>query len=128
MIDKHIGIPIHEEQGSLRSYTYGFVYSIMLTLAAYLIVVYHLYSITVTITIIATLALAQLLVQLIFFLHLSKESKPRWKLAVFILMVTIIVIIAGGSLWIMQHLNHYNHSASAESAQQYIIRDEGIHK
>lgn len=55
--------------------------------------------------IILGLAVVQLFVQLIFFLHLGRESRPRWNLAMLLFAFMIIGIVAGGSLWIMSNLN-----------------------
>jgi cytochrome o ubiquinol oxidase operon protein cyoD len=53
------------------------------------------------------LAVAQLLVQLVFFLHLGREPKPRQNLVVFLFMLLVIGILVIGSLWIMHNLNYH---------------------
>jgi cytochrome o ubiquinol oxidase operon protein cyoD len=93
--------------GTLKSYVIGFIFSIYLTVTAYLLVVDHTLSGWALMLLIASLALAQFLVQLLFFLHLGRETKPRWKLLVFIFMIVIVVILVGGSLWIMANLNYH---------------------
>ncbi len=60
--------------GSLRSYTMGFIYSVVMTLAAFIIVSAHIFSGGMAIAAILVLAVGQLIVQLIFFLHLSRDS------------------------------------------------------
>ncbi len=92
-------------QGTLRSYLTGFGLSIVCTVIAYLLVVKHLLSGTLLASAIFGLGIAQALVQLLFFLHLGKESKPRWNMVVFLFMVLILAIIVLGSLWIMNNLN-----------------------
>lgn len=95
------------EHGTLRSYTIGFVLSIVFTITAYLLVVNHLYSNRhLIVSAIVGLALLQFMVQLLFFLHLGKETKPRWKLLVFIFMISVVLILVFGSLWIMDNLNY----------------------
>jgi cytochrome o ubiquinol oxidase subunit IV len=42
----------------------------------------------------------------VFFLHLGRETRPRWKLAVFLFMLGVILILVFGSLWIMTNLNY----------------------
>ena len=54
---------------------------------------------------IIVLALAQALVQLLFFLHVGQEAKPRWETRAFCFMVLILLIIVIGSLWVMHDLN-----------------------
>jgi cytochrome o ubiquinol oxidase subunit IV len=94
-------------EGSTGSYVVGFILSLLLTLVAYMIVVQELFSLTWTLVMIALLAIVQLIVQLVLFLHIGKERRPRWKLVVFVFMVGVIVIVVGGSLWIMQNLNYH---------------------
>ena len=53
----------------------------------------------------AALAVAQLMVQLVFFLHLGTESKPRWNLTVVLFALMVVVILVFGSLWIMKNIN-----------------------
>lgn len=87
----------------------GFIASLILTLAAYFIIVnsgfYHFDSRT-AIIIIFSLALIQSLVQLIFFINVWKEKGPLWNLGIFISTVSIIFIIIFFSIWIMNHLNY----------------------
>ena len=113
--------------GTTKAYVVGFSLSILLTLAAYFLVANRLLSGGVLIAAVIGLALVQLAVQLIFFLHLGQESKPRWNLAVFLGTVSIILIIVIGSLWIMNNLN-YNHMRTPAETDTYILHEEGIRK
>ncbi|MBI5004305.1 cytochrome o ubiquinol oxidase subunit IV [Candidatus Kaiserbacteria bacterium] len=98
--------------GSLVSYIIGFVISIVLTLAAYFIVQQHVSSLHETFShsfitfAVVGFALLQLLVQLIFFLHLGRDAKPHWNLIVFVYAFLLLLIIVVGSLWVMHHLNY----------------------
>jgi cytochrome o ubiquinol oxidase operon protein cyoD len=74
---------------------------------------------------ILALAIAQLFVQLIFFMHLADESGPRWKLGALISAVGIILIVVVGSIWIMNHLN-YNMMASPADMNTYIQSQDGF--
>jgi cytochrome o ubiquinol oxidase operon protein cyoD len=90
--------------GTYKSYITGFVLSVILTLAAYFAVVSEAPK---ALVIILLLAIAQLFVQLIFFLHLlSKGSNRGWNLAILISAFSIILILVIGSIWIMNHLNY----------------------
>lgn len=86
-----------------KSYITGFILSIALTLAAYFAVVKNLPN---ALLIILLLAIVQLFVQLIFFLHLNKGSDRGWNLVVLLSTASIILILVVGSLWIMNHLNY----------------------
>ena len=91
--------------GTYQSYVLGFILSIVLTLASYFAVTTHSFSVSATYIIISLLALLQLFVQLVFFLHISSEEKPRWNLTSFAFTVLVTVILAGGSLWVMYNMN-----------------------
>ena len=101
-----------KSHASVESYVIGYVLSLGLTLAAYFYVYEHnlLHATSGPgpwlVPILITLALGQFLTQLIFFFHLGRESKPRWKLVVFLMMILIVSIIVFGSLWIMSNLNY----------------------
>jgi cytochrome o ubiquinol oxidase subunit IV len=112
-------------RGSVASYTTGFVLSILLTLAAYSLTVRHTASGWTLIYVLAGLAIIQLFVQLVFFLHLGRESKPRWNLVVFAFAAMVVSLVVFGSLWIMHHLNYSHDSLSPNQASQSIIKDEG---
>jgi cytochrome o ubiquinol oxidase operon protein cyoD len=94
------------DHGTPRMYVSGFASSVILTVTAYLLVVHHALSRRILIAAIVALALVQFFVQLIFFLHLGRETRPRWKLAVFLFMVMVVLILVFGSLWIMTNLNY----------------------
>lgn len=101
MIDPH-----HGWNASFKPQYIGFVISLILTLAAFRIVShYHLTNWLLTLTIFG-LAITQALAQLVFFLHLGLESKPHWNTITFLFTVMVILIVIGGSLWIMTHLDY----------------------
>ena len=91
--------------GSLKSYAIGSVASLFLTSLSFLLVVGQLLAAHTLLYTIAGLALVQAAVQLIYFLHLGREGKPRWETFIFCFMLLILLIIACGTLWIMHDLN-----------------------
>jgi cytochrome o ubiquinol oxidase subunit IV len=95
-----------EWHGSITSYIIGFLGSLLLTAIAFYIAVYRFWTGQPLIYAVVGLALAQAIVQLIFFLHLGEEAKPRWHSLIFYFMVLVVLIIAGGTLWIMTDLKH----------------------
>lgn len=114
--------------GSLRTYTIGFFLSIFLTLIAFGAVELHLHdhlslSRDMIIAGIIGLALIQFMVQLFFFLHLGRETKPRWKLVVFGFMIMIICILVIGSLWIMSNLNY---RMTPQQMNKYMQSQDGL--
>lgn len=106
---------------SMKSYVTGFVLSVAVTLLAYAAVVNHWFAGILLVAVIMGLAVIQLVVQLVFFLHLGRESKPRWNLITFSFMLLVLIIIVGGSLWIMANLN-YNMMMTPEQMDEYMLK------
>lgn len=92
--------------GSLTSYCIGLVASIVCTMISFGLVWTSALSRHALIYTIVSLAIVQATVQLRFFLHLGKEPKPRWESISFFSMLTCLIIIVLGSLWIMYDLNN----------------------
>lgn len=94
-----------EWHGSLKAYVKGFITSIVLTAASFLLVITKALTGPILIYTLIGLALIQALCQLLFFLHVGEEPKPRWETLVFYFMVLILLIVAIGSIWIMHDLD-----------------------
>lgn len=94
-----------EWHGSLKAYVIGFFSSLVLTSIAFLLVTFEVFSKEILLPMIVVLALAQAVCQLLFFLHIGQEAKPRWETLVFYFMLLILLIIAIGTLLIMHDLN-----------------------
>lgn len=110
--------------GSYMSYAFGFILSLELTVGAYLFVVHDVMSSGWLLFTISLLAIIQLFIQLLFFLHLGKEPKPRWNLMVLLFAVLVVVIVVFGSLWIMHNLDYH----MTDHTETEIIKDEGIQR
>lgn len=110
---------------TLLKYGLGFIISLLLTFSSYILVVtLELNGMTIMITI-GALALIQLVVQLIFFLHLLEEKQPKWRMVSFIAMGLILAIIVIGSIWIMYHLNYNMLMFSPEEKTIYVLENDG---
>lgn len=66
------------------------------------------------------LAFVQLVVQLIFFLHLGAENKPRWTLWSVLYTFLMMLIIVLASIWIMHNMN-YNMHVSPEQMTEFML-------
>lgn len=110
---------------TLKSYITGFILSIVLTLAAYFLVVNHLLTGSILIASILGLATVQLIVQVVYFLHISKEKNPHWNLIFLGSFISIIALVVVASLWIMAHLN-YNMSPTEMNTKA--MQEEGFKK
>lgn len=94
-----------KQKNMLAPYITGFILSIALTLAPYTLVVYHILSGEILKASIIMLGVAQIAVQLIFFLHLGKGGHRAWNIAAGAFAALIVGIVVIGSLWIMANLN-----------------------
>ncbi len=105
-------IPTREGPAKQESYIFGFIISLILTLISYFLVAENLISGFPLVATVGTLAFVQVVIQLIFFLHLGEEPSPPWNLFIFFYMVLMVLIIVIGSIWIMNHLDYQmmNHS------------------
>ncbi|HMH70381.1 MAG TPA: cytochrome o ubiquinol oxidase subunit IV [Candidatus Saccharimonadales bacterium] len=117
---------LDKNQTAIVGYIVGFVLSVALTLTAYAVVTNKTVMGVTLMMVLGALALVQVVVQLIFFLHLGDEPKPRWKLAVFFSMLVVLVIIVGGSLWIMYHLDYNMMHMPMEQLQQRMDKEAGF--
>lgn len=113
----------NKQPGTLRTYQIGFASSVILTLAAFYLVSRHVLAGWGLVLAILALAVIQLCIQLIFFLHLGDESRPRWRLNVFLFMLMVLLIVVVGSLWIMYNLN-YRMMPDTEHINQYLHSQE----
>jgi cytochrome o ubiquinol oxidase subunit IV len=92
--------------GSLRSYLIGFGLSVILTAIPFWLVMSGvLDSKQATALTIMVFAAAQIVVHMIFFLHMSARSENGWTMMALIFTLVIVVITLSGSLWVMYHLN-----------------------
>jgi cytochrome o ubiquinol oxidase operon protein cyoD len=118
----------HEEHGTTGSYVIGFVLSLIFTIIPYYLVVEKVVSGMTLLATILGFAIVQMIIQIVFFLHLGREKKPHWQLLFFISTVGIILVVVGGSIWIIHHL-HYNMTpVTPDGASKKLIEDEGIYQ
>lgn len=96
-----------DSQSSYKSYLVGFIFSIVLTIIPFTMVMNGCWSKSTLIAVLTISAVLQILVHLVYFLHLNISSEQQWNLIAFFFTTLIIAILVVGSLWIMWHL-HYN--------------------
>ncbi|TLU73787.1 cytochrome o ubiquinol oxidase subunit IV [Lichenicoccus roseus] len=94
-----------ESHGSVGSYGIGFVLSIILTGAAFGLVMEPVLPHVATLLAIAGLAAVQVFVHLFFFLHMNGSSEQRWNVTAFAFAVLTVAILIVGSLWIMHNIS-----------------------
>lgn len=89
-----------------RRYLTGFALALVLTVIPFALVGLRVdWSSWALLTVIALCAVAQILVHLSYFLHLNLSAGARWNLLSLIFTALILVIMAGGTVWILVNLH-----------------------
>lgn len=96
----------HSWNTSFKPVLWGYFLALFLTIIAFTLAKSQYLSGGTFFVVILGLALISGVTQLILFLHLGLEEKPRWNLMIFLFMILIMVVIILGSIWIMQNLNY----------------------
>jgi|ERR1700730_1210268 cytochrome o ubiquinol oxidase operon protein cyoD len=94
-----------ESHGTAGGYTAGFILSVLLTAAAFGVVLTGALSGHNALMAIAALAFVQIVVHLVFFLHMNTSSAQKWNVMAFGFTVLTAVILIVGSLWIMHNVS-----------------------
>lgn len=91
---------------SLRDYLVGFGMSVVLTaIPFWLVMSGALPSKAATGFVIMAFAVAQIVVHMIYFLHMNAKSDEGWTLVALVFTLILVVITLAGSLWVMHHMN-----------------------
>ena len=97
-------------EGSVRSqvagYLVGLVLASGLTFAAFLLPVTGLVYLPALPVALVVMAIAQMGVHLVFFLHITTGPDNTNNVLALAFGVLIVFLVLGGSLWIVAHLNH----------------------
>ncbi|GHC33915.1 cytochrome o ubiquinol oxidase subunit IV [Aidingimonas halophila] len=91
--------------GSVKSYVIGLILSLVLTIIPFAVVMTGAMATTPTVLIIVATAVAQVLVQLVMFMHMNTKADEGWNFMSFVFTITILLLVIGGTLWIMHHLH-----------------------
>ena len=107
--DAH-GHDVHAElgvaHGSMRSYMTGFVLSVILTAVPFWLVMSgKIGNPTWTAAIVLAFAVVQIVVHMIYFLHMNFKSEGGWSMLALVFTLIVVGIAMAGSLWVMYHLN-----------------------
>ncbi|MBN8842614.1 MAG: cytochrome o ubiquinol oxidase subunit IV [Sphingomonadales bacterium] len=96
---------IEMPHASMRDYVIGFVLSVILTAIPFWLVMERPFSNGATAAIIMIFAAVQIVVHMVFFLHMTPKAEDGWSLTSLVFTVIVVVIMLAGSLWVMHHLN-----------------------
>ena len=124
-MSKHSHSKKEGDHGTTQSYIVGFLLSLVFTAIPYYMVVNKSASGSALLATILGIAVLQMVIQIVFFLHLGRGPKPLYNVAFFFATVGTILLVVVGSIWIMNHLN-YNMAPTEVSKK--LIEKEGIYQ
>jgi cytochrome o ubiquinol oxidase operon protein cyoD len=92
--------------GSMKGYVTGFVLAAILTaIPFWLVMTDALGDKQTTGLVIMALAVVQIIVHMVYFLHMNTKSEGGWNFLALVFTLTLVVITLTGSIWVMYHLN-----------------------
>lgn len=101
-----------------RDYLTGFVLSVLLTaIPFWLVMAKVLPTPTITVLVILAFAMVQVVVHMVYFLHMDAKSENGWNLLALIFTAVLLVIVLIGTLWVMHNMNVNMMPAMDEAAQ-----------
>lgn len=100
--DGHAG---EEAHGTGRDLLIGFLASVLLTAIPFWLVMARPLGDGATALIVVGFAAVQVLVHMVYFLHMNGRSEGGWTLTALVFTVIVIVITISGSVWVMYNLN-----------------------
>ena len=96
----------HGAHGTFRSYMTGFVLSVILTAIPFWLVMGKVFDKPgTTALVILAFAVVQIVVHMVYFLHMDAKSEGGWNMLALIFTLVLVVITLAGSLWVMYHMN-----------------------
>ena len=92
--------------GTFKGYVTGFVLSVILTAIPFWLVMGNVLDDTLkTSIVIMALAAVQIVVHMIYFLHMNTKSEGGWTFLALAFTLTLVVITLVGSIWVMYHMD-----------------------
>lgn len=110
---KHIA---NDEHGTISSYVIGFILSLIFTIIPYFMVVNKVLTGNSLLLAILGIGVLQMIIQLVFFLHLGRGPKPFYNVVFFFATALTIIVVIGASIFIMDNLYR------TMSPKEFIIR------
>lgn len=97
-----------EPHGTMRDYAIGFLLSVVLTAVPFWLVMSDdvSWSKQTIAFVIMGFAAVQMVVHMVYFLHMTPKSEDGWTLTSLVFTLVLVVITLAGSLWVMYHLDN----------------------
>ena len=97
---------LHADHGTLKTYVTGFILAVILTVIPFWLVIGKVFEkSSTTALVVLGLAAVQIVVHMVYFLHMNGRSEGGWSLLALIFTLMMVVILLSGSIWVMYHLN-----------------------
>ena len=113
------GAGSHPAHGTFRSYMTGFILSVLLTAVPFWLVMGDVLKDTlITSIVIMAFAAVQIVVHMIYFLHMNTKSEGGWTFIALVFTLTLVVITLVGSIWVMYHMDQNMMPMSPHEALQ----------
>jgi len=94
------------EHGTLNGYMTGFGLAVVLTAIPFWLVMGKVIANPqITVLLVMGFAVVQIVVHMIYFLHMNTRSEGGWTMLALIFTLVLVAITLSGSLWVMFHLN-----------------------
>ena len=107
-----------EAHGTRRGYATGFALAVLLTAIPFWLVIGHtLHSPATTAIVVMALAAVQIVVHMIYFLHMNTKSQGGWTFLALVFTLVLVAIALSGSMWVMYHLNTNMMPMSAQAVR-----------
>ena len=107
--DGHAAHHDHDDgasHGTFRSYLTGFVLAVILTAIPFWLVMDKVFeNSSTTAMLLLGLGAIQIVVHMIYFLHMNAKSEGGWNMLALIFTIVLVIITLSGSLWVMYHMN-----------------------
>jgi cytochrome o ubiquinol oxidase operon protein cyoD len=92
--------------GTLRGYMTGFALAVVLTAVPFWLVMGDvLGDNSTTGIVIMALAAVQIVVHMVYFLHMNTKSEGGWTFISLVFTLTLVVVTLVGSIWVMYHMD-----------------------
>jgi len=90
---------------TLKGYATGFALSVVLTAIPFWLVMSGVIADKYATTLIVmAFAAVQIVVHMVYFLHMNARSEGGWTMLALIFTIVLVVITLSGSLWVMYHM------------------------
>jgi cytochrome o ubiquinol oxidase subunit IV len=90
---------------TVRGYVVGFVLAVILTVASFWCVMSGAFKGESALIALAVLAAVQMIVHVVFFLHVNTSKEQRWHAGTFAYTIAMSLVVIVGTVWVMHNVH-----------------------